>query len=1274
MNSNQVHYDAVRRALANGNAAIMVGAGFSRNSENGDQLATWPDLARELWRELNPGKEDIKDFSTSIVTQLGEQYTRVFSKPALEDLLKRLIPDDRVSPGVLHKKLLMLQWCEVFTTNYDTLLERASESIVDHAHYVVTCREDIPQSKMLGRRRIVKLHGSFPSQRPFIFTEEDYRRYPDLSAPFVNLVRQSILENVFCLIGFSGDDPNFLHWIGWVRDVLDQHALPIYLFLGSAPTLGQQKLLESRRVTPVVLPMLDGIEESDYASRFNELFRILSEPLNPDHISWGGHSGRVAVSNFQSADNEKWKLLLERYISVRNLRETYPGWFVAPKDVRRRFSCTVAGMPDELYAKNLQDYVVKAAPHMGIALMAEYAWHNDILLQSFDDGLAEFSLRLLDAVKNTRYNLPESEQHTMEAFSIRSQSSFDDRRKELLVSLVRWARQELRLAEYATLGAQLLAEFPSDLNLKDELVYEDALLALYMGDRDIAEGILKKWDVKSPDGYMFVRKGMLLGEVGDVSVGLATSLIGLKKIRRNQRSRSGSVYYLSQEAWACQAISYLLQTLAWSTQFNRVGVRPELEFEINSEELNQRLSDLAAINHDVVRELQLLIADLNAEAPPPSQPVSRTPLFEIGRYSETRHVGRPGVLDKKIDAAFAWLSLSDRVSLVPRAGDTTFDIGTFGQAAWWVQYVDSMERVLSVMIRTLNKKMLAPRGDSQLLHAAGWLSRYQVAKVKEDLAETTCERSLSLIERVFDSVQEGEELVRAADFHLELVGRLIIRITNSEKVLSYAKRIVMLHHNKTVMRHSDMWKGFAVCLARCFENLSLHDRCILSSAIAMIPCVSIDALVKRHYLETWVMYNSLRRLPSDLICEEVGDDVVKEIDSLIFQLKRTWTNDGMGLDSVPSAPSGYWQRLFWLNEWGFISEVQKREIGQFLDGQGQDSWPIIPGHHYWASLVWMSDGKKKHDKGFIKWLLDQHVRCFRVSSGTDEPNREGRISWRMGAADEYFINLYSSMERVSWSVREFVKAFLAIKKWWDDEWPLIAKDLERITSLKEMLVGRIDWIDLFVARFIDKFGCDSFTRQSEIYDWVSTVQQVVAPLGAKFLRTKVVTSFISSEYEGLDVVEKDLIERLLCADVGRANHAVSIILFWVRHPSAKKHFIPKGVVQTIIGVLSARRLPALPGVLEVLSEIVTCQRAWLGKSDYYMLCIGLELMFEELRYDSRPDGTGIPDEVVPELRVRCLKFAKSLQAIEDMGAQRVANLWVVNARFDPLPELRYFRD
>lgn len=1269
MEDSRVHYDAVRRALANGNAAIMIGAGFSRNAENGDQLATWPEVAKELSRELNPEQNHAKDFSTSMVAQLGEQYARVFSKPALEDLLKRLIPDDRVSPGVLHRKLLMLPWCEVFTTNYDTLIERASESVVDHAHYVVTCREDIPQSKMLNRRRIVKLHGSFPSQRPFIFTEEDYRRYPDLSAPFVNLVRQSILENIFCLIGFSGDDPNFLHWIGWVRDVLDEHALPIYLFLGRAPTLGQKKLLESRKVTPVVLPMLEGVEESDYASRYNELLRILKEPLNPDHNSWGAYSSKARSMTYQSSDEEKWKTIVGYYLEVRELRDSYPGWFVAPREVRRRFASAISRISGFLHSTSLQDYVVEVAPHVGIAVMAEYSWHNEILLRCFDDGLAEFSMRLLGVTSRSSHKSAETERQDMLAFALLAQSSFDERQKELSISLVRWARQALRKLEFAKLSEQLLVCFPNDLHLKDELIYEDVLLALYKGDRDVAEEILKNWDIKSPDGYMFVRKGMLLGEVGDVSLGLTTSLIGLKKIRKNQRSRSGSVYYLSQEAWACQAIGYLQETLAWPNRFNKV--EREQQFEINADELNQRLADLATMNHDVVQELQLLIADLNSEAPAPSQPVNRTPLFDLGCYSTTRHVGRSSSLDKKIKAAFAWLSLSDRVSLVPRVGDTTFDIGTFGQAAWWVQYEDSMERVLSVMIRTLNKKMLEPRNDNQLLHSAGWLSRYQVARVNESLAMSICEQSLSLVDRIFDTFNEDKELVRVASFHLEVVGRLIIRLADSKVVLSFAERIVLLHHNRIVRRYGEVWKGLAISLARCFENLSQLDRRVLSGSIALIPSVAHDGLVSDFYLNDWVVYHNLSKGLNDQVFAEVDDNIVKEVSDLLILLKSAWIDGDEASDRLYSRAICVWQRLFWLKEWGFINESQTQEICEFLSAQRQ--WPKIPGHHNWASLVWMPNAGTTQRRDFKNWLLDQELTCFRVIDTVGGSNVGERTTWRMAEADEYFTDLIASMDKSSWSIKDFTRMFFVVKKWWDSEWVLISRDASRSSDFKEMVFGRLSCLDLMVSKFIDKHGYAAFLRLSEIDSWFSVVRKEGLSFGAEFLRSRISAAFSSSDYKDLDLVEREVINGLLSVDARKIAHVVAVTMYWALHPCAKKHIIPVGIVRAVIGVISTRRMPALPQVLKVMGKIVSRQRAWLGNVEYGMLGVGLRMMFDELGYESRPDGTGIPDEVVPELRFGCLELAEALCETEQEEFREGADLWVGETISDPMPEFRYFR-
>lgn len=61
------------------------------------------------------------------------------------------------------------------------------------------------------------------------------------------------MENVFCLFGFSGDDPNFLNWSGWVRDALGKHAPVIYLIGVLGLTDSKRRLLEARNVIPLDL-------------------------------------------------------------------------------------------------------------------------------------------------------------------------------------------------------------------------------------------------------------------------------------------------------------------------------------------------------------------------------------------------------------------------------------------------------------------------------------------------------------------------------------------------------------------------------------------------------------------------------------------------------------------------------------------------------------------------------------------------------------------------------------------------------------------------------------------------------------------------------------------------------------------------------------------------------------------------------------------------------------------------------------------------------------
>jgi hypothetical protein len=264
---DQIYIDKLRTALWRGRqfgrAAVMVGSGFSLNavpvSMSVAPFPTWNGLSGHLVEGLyttHPGDHVAREAaltqakSTSGALRLAEEFEAAFGRGALDMLLLTHIPDASYEPGSLHQLLLRLPWADVFTTNYDTLLERATVGLVNRKYEVVRTVAEIPNA---ARPRIVKLHGSFPSTRPFIITEEDFRTYPRRFASFVNLVQQSMMETCFCLLGFSGDDPNFLNWSGWVRDTLGASCPQIYLCGIFDLTPARKHLLHSRNVVPIDL-------------------------------------------------------------------------------------------------------------------------------------------------------------------------------------------------------------------------------------------------------------------------------------------------------------------------------------------------------------------------------------------------------------------------------------------------------------------------------------------------------------------------------------------------------------------------------------------------------------------------------------------------------------------------------------------------------------------------------------------------------------------------------------------------------------------------------------------------------------------------------------------------------------------------------------------------------------------------------------------------------------------------------------------------------------
>lgn len=259
--------------------SVMVGAGFSKNAC--PEFPSWNELLYDMvdWMyqddieaaflrhlKINPSvKMSFDSFKKRerdrIILQKGplkvvsEYVERKGFRESIEHYIEERIPyidkensefrftgkhkdkSIRINPEHFSAHISLVKcvnWVKIYTTNYDRLLEYAAGISGVIRLKPITKAKDLSISS--DDPVVIKLHGDLyqpdEKQRDFrfdgnlhqqyIISAEDYKNYPKDHEAFTQLMRISLLQGVFCLIGFSGDDPNFVNWIEWVRDIIER--------------------------------------------------------------------------------------------------------------------------------------------------------------------------------------------------------------------------------------------------------------------------------------------------------------------------------------------------------------------------------------------------------------------------------------------------------------------------------------------------------------------------------------------------------------------------------------------------------------------------------------------------------------------------------------------------------------------------------------------------------------------------------------------------------------------------------------------------------------------------------------------------------------------------------------------------------------------------------------------------------------------------------------------------------------------------------------------
>ena len=630
------YLDEIADRLWSNNAAVMVGAGFSQNAETvgstTGSLPNWKQLGDLFYRKLHgrsPGEEE----RYLSLLKLAEQVEAAFGRPALDDLLQRAIPDLRYAPSKLHSELLGLPWTDVFTTNFDTLLERARATVTLRHYAVVTTKEDLLYA---NGPRIVKLHGSFPSP-PFVVTEEDYRRYPSDHAPFVNTVRQSLLENTLCLLGFSGDDPNFLQWIGWIRDHLGKENTPKIYLVGVFDKLNEadRRLLDGRGIVTVDLSVFD----RDPGAALSEFMEYLRS-RRTRALDWPPASREVPPEPGEISAEKIGGIVAE----WRRQRDAYPGWIVVPEDRRQVLWQHTGRWLPHLWEISPEVRAMLETP-LDLALAFELTWRLDRCLHPLGGNLPALLEDVAAKYGDPEFRMPESAGWTS--------ASVLDAVANIRMWLLRHYREEGLQASWNEVWQAVKGDFERLLpEQRARFQLEEALQALFLFDPAEAKRLLADWQTNEHLPFWEAKRAALMAELGEPAAArpiLESSLLGIRK-QLGLNPVAEDYTLVSQESVA--------MLMLFSVERGMAMTQPDTEDRSLLGELSERWNDLTRYKCDPRREMESFTARLRHPATDGGQE-STTHHFDLGIVSNTFRAGT----DREQVAAYGLLRLLEDLGM-----------------------------------------------------------------------------------------------------------------------------------------------------------------------------------------------------------------------------------------------------------------------------------------------------------------------------------------------------------------------------------------------------------------------------------------------------------------------------------------------------------------------------------------------------------------------------------------------------------------------------------
>ena len=975
----------IAERLFSGHAAIMVGSGLSKNAKRHSpscrSFPDWSELGDQFYEKLHDRKPDADNRYLS-ASKLAHEVEAAIGRPALDQLLRDAIPDQDYEPSPLHVKLLDLPWTDIFTTNYDTLLERACRSVASRRYDIVVNSDDLVYSE---RPRIVKLHGSFPTARPFIITDEDYRRYPDAFAPFVNTVRQALLENTLCLIGFSGDDPNFLQWIGWIHDNLGRRNSPkIYLVGMLSLSDSQRKLLERRNIVTIDMSEYRDIEADDHGKalgRFVEFLQSSKGEFNT--LDWPRGDDPDPPDDGAYRESKIRELLP----IWKAQRRSYPGWVIVPEARRRAlWSATRRWIDDPPVDESLPCFI-------DLEFAYELIWRMERCQYPIFSGQINFLKATLNRYLSADVDkCLETLSAPLEDHNLHNPTRNEVRNMchHLLLALLRYYREEGQIEEW-TRTCERLDDCLTTMSPehKAQLYYERALLALFELNPEKLKQRIKVWPIDNSLPFWEAKRAGLLAEIGqvhDATRMLENSLTAIR-VKINLKPVMTDYTLVSQESLVMLMLRFVRLSLLY-----RADEFAKMQKVVK--EFSERLHALRQYDCDPWSELQKFERALDRQ--PVDRPhVTVKPEFDIGKVTQTRHFRS---YDQDTLTAYEFLRFCEDAGI-------PFRIPNFSIAVKSAR--GSLERIANYSPYWAMATLLRIGSDKVVDRI---FDRVSLAGMDTASADRLVDRYLNALGLATPDIGArqhhrdenfGTQLAKVVP---EILSRLCCRCSQSahDQLLDFLISVYRSDRRGT-------YQGVRNLAKRLLKSVAVDQRIDLIPKLLNFPVLSnLDHIEQGEYVNPFIFLDVPRdALPRGM---EIAD---KDIDPFIDRsfsedrVERRWATHTLGR----------------LHRWGLLEVEMTERFSDALWGRlDDDGLPSDTDYLPHAFLTLPHPAEISPSEVFRKWVHNQQF-----------PVQDDRASIPIGGQNVLCNAIIGASRHLEWSdddVRSIVHRLVA---WWDTD-------------------------------------------------------------------------------------------------------------------------------------------------------------------------------------------------------------------------------------------------